>query len=80
MSPRQRELSAFIVVERRGRPALIHMAIPAFCDSVLGHKLAAVRIRVAGFAIRRRPFELNLMRAGKHFVTFATRNRAVSSD
>ena len=64
VGPRQRELSTFIVVERRGRPALIHVAIPAFCDPVLGHKLAAVRIRVAGFAIRRRTFELNLMRTG----------------
>ena len=80
VGPCQRELCSFIVVERRGRPALIHMAIPAFGDSVLGHKLAAMRIRVAGFAIRRRSFELNLMRAGKRFVTFATSNRAVSSD
>src|SRR5689334_2127983 len=78
--PCQRELSAFIVVERRGRPALIHMAIPTFCDSVLGNKLAAMRIRVAGFAIRRRSFELNLMGAGKRFVTFVTSNRAVSTD
>lgn len=80
VGPCQRELSAFIVVERRGRPALIHMAFPTFCDSVLGNKLAAVRIRVAGFAIRRRSFELNLMRAGKRFVTFVTSNRAVSSN
>jgi len=40
------------------------MTIPTFCDSVLGNKLAAVRIRVAGFAIRRRSFELNLMSTG----------------
>ena len=80
VGPGQREFSPFIVVEPRGRPALIHMTIPAFCDSVLGHKLAAMRIRVAGFAIRRRSFELNLMRAGKRLVTFVTSSRAVSSD
>ena len=76
----QRELSAFIVVKRRGRPPLIHMTIPTFCDSVLGNKLAAVRIRVAGFTIRRRSFELNLMSTGQRFVAFVTCDRAVSAD
>ena len=77
--PCQRELSAFIVVKRRGRPALVHMAIPTFCDSVLGRKLAAVRIRMAGFAILRRSLELNLVRTGGHLVAFVTCGRAMRS-
>lgn len=78
--PCQRELSALIVVERRGRPALIHMAISTFCDSVLGNKLATVRIRMTSFAIRRRSLELNFVGTRGRFVTFVTSDRAMSSD
>jgi hypothetical protein len=59
---------------------LVHMAIPTFCDSVLGNKLAAVRIRMAGFAILRRSLELNFVGTGGHLVTFVTRDRAMSPD
>ena len=79
MPPCQRELSALIVVKCRGRPALVHMAIPTFCDSVLGNKLAAVRIRMTGFAILRRSLELNLVGTGRHLVTFITCDRAMGS-
>jgi len=78
--PCQRELSALIVVKRRGRPALIHMAICTFCNSVLGNKLAAVRVRMTSFAIRRRSLELNFVGTSGHFVTFVTCDRAMSSD
>ena len=56
------------------------MAIPTFCDSVLGGELAAVRIRVAGFAILRRSLELNFVGAGKRLVAFAARGHAMSPE
>ena len=77
VGPGQGELSALIVVKIGRGPPLIHMAIPALCDSVLGHKLAAVRIRVAGFALLRCTLELNLVGAGEHLVAFAARDPAV---
>ena len=76
----QRELRALVVVKRRGRPALIHMAISTFCDSILGNKLAAVWIRVASFTIRRRSPELNFVGTRGRFVTFVTSDRAMRSD
>lgn len=76
----QRELSAFIVVKCGRGPALIHMAIPALGDPVLSAKLTAVRICVAGFAIRWRSLELNFVRAREYFVAFAAGDAAVSSD
>jgi len=79
MRPGQRKLRAFIVVKRRGRPALVHMAIPTFCDSAFGSKLAAVRIRMAGFAILRRSLELNLVGTGGHLVAFVACGRAMRS-
>ena len=75
--PRQWELSAFIVVKRGGCPPLVYMTIPAFCDPVLGHKLAAVRIRMAGFAIRGRSLELNFVGAGKRLVAIPACDRAM---
>jgi hypothetical protein len=51
VAPGQGELRALIVIECRGRPALIDVAIRAFCNSILGGKLVAMRICVAGFAI-----------------------------
>lgn len=78
--PGQRELSAFIVVKRGRSPPLIHVAIPALRDPVLGSELAAVRIVMASFAIRRRSFELNFVGTSEHLVTFVTRDRAMSSD
>lgn len=58
---RQRELSSFIVVKCGGRPPLVDVAVCTFCDSVLRGKLAAVRVAMAGLAIRRRPLELYFM-------------------
>lgn len=60
-------------------PAQIHVAIPALGNSILGNKLAAVRICMAGFAILWRSLELNFVGAGERFVTFVTRDPAVSS-
>ena len=76
----QRELSAFVVVERGGRPTLIHVTIPALRDSVFRGKLAAVRICVAPFAILRRSLELNLLAARERLVAFVACNGAMSSD
>jgi hypothetical protein len=76
----QGKLSALIVVERGGRPTLIHMAVPAPGDSVFRSELARVRIRMAGFAILRRSLELNLVRIGRHFVTLITCNRSMTSE
>lgn len=55
------------------------MAVPAFGDPVLGDELAAMCIGVAGFAILRRSFELNIMRALERLVTIAASHRAVSA-
>ncbi len=77
----QRKLRAFIVVKRGRRPPLVHMAILALGDpSVLGRELRPVRIRVASFALLRRPFELNLVRAGQHLVAFVAGHRAMRPD
>jgi len=75
----QRELRALIVVKRGWRPALIHMAIRAFGDSVLGRELAAVWIRMAGFAILGRSLELNVMSAGNGFVAVIAGRHAMRS-
>ena len=56
------------------------MALPALCDSVLGHELVAVRIRVAGFAIGGCSAELNLAGTGRRSVTFLARGRAMRPD
>ena len=79
VSARQGELRALVVVKRRGRPTLVHMAIPALGDSVLGGKLPGVRVRVAAFAILRRALELNFVRPGRHLMAFVACNRAMSS-
>ena len=74
----QRELRALIVIKRGRRPPLVHMAILALGDpSFLGRELRPVRIRVAGFAFLRRPFELNLVGARKHLMAFVTGHRAM---
>lgn len=75
----QWELRSFIVVKRGGSPALIHVTILAPGNSVFGHKLAAVRIRMAGFAFLGRSLELNFVGAGEDFVAFAAGDAAVSS-
>ena len=77
VSARQRELSTLVVVKRGGRPALIHVAITALGDSVLGGKLTAVRVCVAPLTILRGALELNFVRTGGHFVTFVARNCAM---
>lgn len=76
----QWELCAFIVIKGGRGPALIHMAVRAPGDPALCVKLAAVWIRVAGFAILRRSLELNFVGAREHFVAFAAGDAAVSSD
>jgi len=53
------------------------MAIPALCYSILGGKLAGVRIRVAGFTILWRSLELNLMGVGERLVAFDASDRAM---
>ncbi len=55
------------------------MAVRAFGDPVLGGELAAMRIGVARFAILRRSFELNVMRALKRLVAIAAGDRAMSA-
>ena len=75
----QGKLSAFIVVKRGRLPPLIHMAISAFHHSILGRKLAAVRIRVARFTIFRRAFELNLVGVRQRFVALPTCDSTMSS-
>ena len=62
VTARQRKLRALVVIESRGRPALVYMAIRAFRDPVFGGELAAVRIGVARLAILRRSLELNFVR------------------
>ena len=64
VSARQRELRPFVVVKYGRRPPLVHVAIAALCDSVLGGELAAVRIGVAGFAFLWRSLELNFVSSG----------------
>ena len=50
---------------KRGRgPPLVHVAILAFGNSVLGRKLGAMGVGVAAFTILRRAFELNFVGAG----------------
>ena len=81
---RQRKLRLLVVVKRGRSPMLVHMAIRALRDRVpvlgLDGELAAVGIRVAGFALLRCTLELNLVGAGEHLVAFAARNPAVSPD
>lgn len=76
----QGELSALIVVKRGRGPALIHMAITALSDSILGNKLTAVLIRVAGFALFWRPFELNFVGAGESLVALVTSDSAMGAE
>jgi len=80
VAARQWELSPLIMVKRGRGPSLVHVAIPAFGNSVLGHKLAAVRIRVAGFAILRRSRKLNLLGAGERLVAFAAGDSAMRAE
>jgi len=54
------------------------MTVRTFCDSALIHELCAVRIRMAGFAVLRRPLELNIMSARLRLVTIDTSNHAVT--
>ena len=77
MASGQWKLRALVMVKRRGSPALIDVAVRAFCHSVLGGKLRAVRIGVAALAIFRRPSKLNFVRTGERFVAFVARNRAM---
>ena len=77
---RQRKLSPFVVVKRRGSPALFHMAVRAFCDSILRCKLRPMGIRVAGFANFGCPLELNFVGAGQCLMAFIARYRTVSPD
>lgn len=80
VAARQRKLCALVVIKCGGRPALVHMAIHALGDSILGCKLAGVRIRVAGLAFFRRSLELNVVRAGRRFVALIAGNRAMRPD
>lgn len=75
--PCQRELSALIVVKRRRRPALVHVAIATLRDAIPGGELGAVRIRVTGLTIFWRAFELNLMRGRLRLVTFLASDSAM---
>lgn len=70
--PCQGELSALIVVECGRGPSLIHVAVRAFCHTVLGRKLRAMRIRVTSFTLLGSALELNIVGAGEHFVTIGT--------
>jgi len=78
--PRQRELSAFVMIKYRGRPTFVHMTITTFCDSILGNKLPPMRIGMASLAIVGRPLELNFVGTHGDLVTFVTSHRAVGPD
>lgn len=80
VAARQRELRPFVVVKCGRRPPLVDMALRAFCISVLGGELAAVRIGVTRFTIRRRSLELNFVGTRGRFVTFVTSDRAMRPD
>ena len=73
----QRKLSALIVVKRRRRPTLVHVAVSALRDSILRGKLAAVHVRVTRITICRRSFELNFVIARGDFVTVRAADRAM---
>lgn len=75
----QCKLRALIVIERRWRPALIYMAIRAFCYSVFGGKLAAMRVCVACFAILGGSLELDFVSSGQSFVALAAHNDSMRS-
>ena len=75
----QRKLRTLIVIERRRRPSLDDVTVPALGDPVLRGELAAMRVSMAGFAILRCSFELDVMRALRWLVAIAARHRAVSA-
>ena len=75
----QCKLRTFIVIECRRRPALVHMAIRAFCYAILGGKLAAVRIRVTRFAIVWCSLELDFVRSGQGLVALAAHHDPMRS-
>jgi len=79
VASRQRELGSLVVIERGRRPVLVHMAIRALRDPVLGGKLARMRILVAAFAIFWRSLELNFVRAGQRFVALVAGHGPMSS-
>ena len=76
MAAFQREMRTCVVIERRWHPALNIVAIGAGCLSFL-HKLPAVGIDVARFALLRRTLELNFPRIRLHFVALTATNGAV---
>lgn len=76
----QWKLSALIVVKRGRLPALVHMALGAAGNSILGGKLRAVRIAVTRLTIGGRTLELNFVRARLRFVTFVTRDSTMPAE
>ena len=67
----QGKLRAFVVVERGGNPALDHVAIGADCRVILGRKLARMWFSVAGLTILGCSLELDVVRTGRHLMTFS---------
>lgn len=73
----QGKLRSFVVIEKRGYPPLLVVAICARRDSRFGTELPTVRVDVAVLAFPRSAFELNLLRAWERFVTRAAAHRTV---
>src|SRR5258708_18739353 len=76
----QRELRSLIVIESRRRPAHGRVAVIARGHAVLGGKLRAMYVSMAGVAILRRSLELNVMRAGERLVAVAAGDHAMPAD
>jgi hypothetical protein len=75
----QRQLGAFVVIERGRHPTLRIVTTLAESPSVVILKLATVRFFMAGIAILGCALELNFLRADRSFVASATFDCAVSA-
>jgi len=79
VAARQWKLCALVMVKCRWRPALVHVAVPAFSYTFLRCKLVAMRLCVARFAILRRSLELNVVSAGYRFMALAARHNSMGA-
>lgn len=77
MPPLQWELRALIVIERRWRPSLDDVAVPALGNSILCDKLPRVRIGMTRLASLRRSLELNFVRPLRRLVAIAANDSTV---
>ena len=79
MAAREREVGAFIVIERRRNPLLGIMAALARRLSCL-RKLACVHVLMARLALLRRSFELHFLRPHRHLMASPALHRAVRAE